>query len=157
MLPANYNYVEKEHPQKTCANCYHRVIAYHLGWGTSYCNQHKARTHSSYFHVCETWKETSTKPGWTQDIGTAIKMPDMNDVEKIETFTTEGYCPTCRYSDNSVGFRYCTKYFEELAGTDRTCKECQVYTWGKCDNYEPKENLEKASRTTITESCGISI
>lgn len=137
MVPESYGYTEKEHPYETCLHCEHRWVAYHLMAGTSFCNLHKARTQSSSFHTCSSFKaDHRLKPAWTQSIGMAFRMPPMEEVECITTLSTEGYCPTCRHYEKAGGVEYCTRYFNELKETERTCGQCRVGTWGKCSFYE---------------------
>ncbi|MCQ2572819.1 MAG: hypothetical protein MJ182_02860 [Treponema sp.] len=137
MVPEFYEYTEKEHPYETCLHCEHRCVAFHLVAGTSFCRLHRARTQSSSFHTCSSFKpDHRAKPDWTQSIGKVFKLPLMETVPEIQTLSTEGFCPTCRHHEMGGSIHYCGRYFEELQETDRTCKQCQVGIWGKCKFYE---------------------
>ena len=137
MVPLDYGYSDNDPRKNTCANCYYRSVAFHLVAGTSFCSLHRFRTKSSSFHTCSDWKEDSReKPFWTQDIGMAFRMPKMEEADCITTFTLDGCCPTCKNCGKVGGMYYCKKYFEELEGKERTCRMCEVGTFGTCSFYE---------------------
>lgn len=137
MLPSHYNYSSNDPRVHTCANCEHRWVAFHLVAGTSFCNLHKLRTRATSFHTCSQWTEdTREKPTWTQNIGMAFRMPDMDKSSFVTAYTTEGCCPTCKNCEKAGDMYYCNKHFQELSPENRTCKMCQVDLFGKCDFYE---------------------
>ncbi len=139
MVPENYHYVD-ETPQHSCLNCKNRQVAFHLGAGTSFCEVQKLRTQKSIEFVCDQWEsDNGAKAPWTQDLGKAFRLPKMEDSDKVMKASYEGQCRECKNYGISYGYGYCKKYFEELAGTDRTVKMCEVMEHGKCLFFEAGE------------------
>ena len=137
MLPSYYNYSVNAPRDHVCANCGNRWVAFHLGVGTSFCNLHKLRTQSPAYYTCGQWvQDMREKTTWTQNVPMAFRMPDMNTADFITFYSIEDCCPTCKNCDEIGNMYYCTKYFNELSGCERTCKMCQVHQFGKCVYYE---------------------
>ncbi len=136
MVPEHFEYSENDPREKTCGDCKHRWVAFHLATGTSFCNLHNYRTQASCFHICDDWLEDDReKVTMTDDMGHAFRMPKMENSGFIKTYSLENHCPTCSYCQKEIDFYYCKKWFEELEGQERTCRMCEVGTFGKCKFY----------------------
>lgn len=144
MVPEHFEYSENDPREKTCGNCKHRWVAFHLATGTSFCNLHNYRTQSSCFHTCDDWLEDDReKVTRTDDMGRAFRMSKMENSGFIKTYSLENHCPTCSYCQKEINFYYCKKWFEELEGQERTCRMCEVGTFGKCKFYNHIEGENK--------------
>ena len=143
MVPENYHYVD-ETPQHSCLNCKHRWVAFHIATGTSFCELQKLRTTRSCDFICDQWENNyGEKAPWTQNLEKAFRMPVMETSDKVTKISYKGQCKECKNFEISCGIGFCNRYFEELAGTDRTVKMCEVARHGKCVFFIKKEkNLD---------------